>query len=184
MRWSDKILVKTILPFIPYSWRPNYVTFFRVCMVPLVGWLMWTKNYQIGLICFLLAAFTDWLDGTLARARNQVTSWGKLFDPLADKFLVCTVIFILIFRFLDPIIGLATIFFELTIISTAVIKKILGKEIQANGWGKTKMFVQILGITLVLVSRLINISELAIIGDGLLYMALGFGIVSFGTYSA
>ncbi len=183
MRWSDKVLAKTIIPFIPISWLPNYITFLRVCLVPVVGFFLWKKYYEIGLLIFLLAASTDWLDGALARTRNQVTVWGKLFDPLADKLLVCVVVFILIFRFLDPRIGLATIFFELTMIASAIVKKIIGVEVKANGWGKTKMFVQIFGISLVLIGKMTNISEFSIVGNVVLYLALGLGVVSLGTYS-
>ena len=69
---------------------PNVLTLLRMALIPIfvvfyvVGW------EKAALLIFLLASFTDWLDGHLARKHQQITAFGKLMDPLADKLMVCT----------------------------------------------------------------------------------------------
>lgn len=71
---------------------PNKITLFRVIMIPvfLFIYLMPGIPYgnYIAAAIFLIAAFSDFLDGYLARKNNLVTNFGKFMDPLADKLLV------------------------------------------------------------------------------------------------
>lgn len=78
---------------------PNKITVFRFCLIPIftVVFLLETAmpEYKFGLnlaalIVFLIASISDFFDGYLARRNNEVTDFGKLMDPLADKMLVCT----------------------------------------------------------------------------------------------
>ena len=82
-------------PARPSAWNlPNLLTVLRIALVPLVGWLLLTDNganpaYRVGaLAVFLLALATDRVDGELARRRGQVTNFGKIADPIADKALL------------------------------------------------------------------------------------------------
>lgn len=70
---------------------PNIVTLARIAMTPVVALLPFIEGYWpkfIAFIVFVVVALTDILDGYLARSRNQVTDFGKLLDPLADKLLL------------------------------------------------------------------------------------------------
>ncbi len=67
---------------------PNMLTMARLIMIPVFVVLDLTGHFTAALIVFCLASLTDCLDGFLARKNNQVTSFGKLFDPLADKVMV------------------------------------------------------------------------------------------------
>ena len=70
---------------------PNTLTFARILMVPVIVVVLLTRvtNHElIGVTLFWIASLTDWLDGYLARRWRQVTTLGKLLDPLADKLLV------------------------------------------------------------------------------------------------
>jgi CDP-diacylglycerol--glycerol-3-phosphate 3-phosphatidyltransferase len=70
---------------------PIGLTLSRIVLVPLLIIFLISSSRVHVLIAagiFLLAAFTDWLDGELARRRNQVTTLGALLDPIADKLLV------------------------------------------------------------------------------------------------
>jgi cardiolipin synthase len=77
---------------------PNLLTLSRILVIPPVivlfyqpeAWARWTV-----LAIFLAAAFTDWLDGWLARRSAQVSNLGRFLDPIADKLLVCAVLFML-----------------------------------------------------------------------------------------
>ena len=70
---------------------PNKLTIFRVLLIPVYMILYLTQGVAVkyAAICvFILAALTDQLDGYLARKNNQITTFGKLMDPLADKMLI------------------------------------------------------------------------------------------------
>ena len=69
---------------------PNLLTMFRLILVPVFVLLFWNEQPMWALAVFIIASFTDFLDGYLARKWNQITDFGKLFDPLADKLMVLT----------------------------------------------------------------------------------------------
>ena len=69
---------------------PNVLTMIRIVLIP-VFVVLFFKGYKIAALCvFCAASLTDMLDGYLARKLNQITDFGKLFDPLADKLMVLT----------------------------------------------------------------------------------------------
>ena len=70
---------------------PNWLTIGRIAITPLIAWLPFTGSAAgrlIAFVLFLTAAYTDYLDGVLARRRGLITDLGKLLDPLADKLLL------------------------------------------------------------------------------------------------
>jgi len=70
---------------------PNILTLCRIALCPVVALLPFIRGYVpklIAFVVFLIAAFSDLADGRLARERNEVTEFGKLLDPLADKLLL------------------------------------------------------------------------------------------------
>ncbi|HTB84133.1 MAG TPA: CDP-diacylglycerol--glycerol-3-phosphate 3-phosphatidyltransferase [Candidatus Sulfotelmatobacter sp.] len=72
---------------------PNKLTVSRFAMTALFLWALfspWKYSETTALILFSLASFTDYLDGRIARARNLITNFGILMDPLADKILTCS----------------------------------------------------------------------------------------------
>ena len=69
---------------------PNVLTMLRMALIPIFVVFYATGREKTSLLIFLLASFTDWLDGHLARKHQQITAFGKLMDPLADKLMVCT----------------------------------------------------------------------------------------------
>jgi len=71
---------------------PNIITAGRILLTPLFIWLMMSKDamqVQLSAGVFLVAALSDWYDGWYARRHNAMSSFGRFFDPLADKVLVC-----------------------------------------------------------------------------------------------
>ena len=99
-------------------------------------------------IIFIVASITDKLDGYIARSRNQVTTFGKFLDPLADKILVLSALVILVeygkIPSWIPIIVLAREFIVSGYRLIAVEKG--GKVIAASIWGKLKTVTQMIGI--------------------------------------
>ena len=67
---------------------PNALTVLRIFLVPVLVVFLLTEYTLIGLSVFALASLTDWFDGYLARTRGQVTTLGRLLDPVADKLLI------------------------------------------------------------------------------------------------
>ena len=70
---------------------PNVLTFFRLLLVPLLVAVLLTRfeGWEwVGLGVFLIASFTDFLDGFLARRRKEITPLGQILDPAADKILI------------------------------------------------------------------------------------------------
>ena len=89
----DGIIDKIFLRFIPHSIRPNQVTVIRFILIPFVYLLLINEHYEWGLVIFVIAACTDFIDGAMARTRNQITDTGKIIDPIADKLLILSVLF-------------------------------------------------------------------------------------------
>lgn len=71
----------------------NLITLIRLCLVPMIYWLASTDRGAWAAVIFCLAAGTDAVDGWIARLRGEVSSLGKLLDPLADKALQLTTLF-------------------------------------------------------------------------------------------
>jgi CDP-diacylglycerol--glycerol-3-phosphate 3-phosphatidyltransferase len=69
---------------------PNVLTMLRLILVPVFALLFIQGHRKAALVVFIVASLTDLLDGFLARKLNQITDFGKLFDPLADKLMVVT----------------------------------------------------------------------------------------------
>jgi len=180
--WYDKILAASILKLFPYSILPNHITVFRFISTPIVAALMFYEHYLIGLIAFLLVALTDAMDGAMARTRNQITDWGKIYDPLADKILIGSMVFIIVLRYIDLWTSLVIIGLEIIIIFIAWIRMVKGKKVQANLWGKIKMCLQVLGVTILLFSIIFNWAALLPFASTTLYLAIAFAIVSLLTY--
>ena len=160
---------------------PNKLTLFRIILVPIMviisffnipGSLLGISTTML-ILCaiFIIASITDKLDGYLARKNNQVTTFGKFLDPLADKILVLSALVILVeygkITSWIPIIVLATmvmfvemgrlpawipiivIFREFLVSGYRLIAvENSGKVVAANIWGKLKTVTQMIAIIL------------------------------------
>ena len=96
---------------------------------------------------FILASVTDWIDGYIARKYNQITTFGKFLDPLADKLLVSAAVIVLLER---GAMGSIPVFIimarELIVTSLRIVAMGEGVVIAAQSSGKWKTFIQIVGI--------------------------------------
>ena len=142
---------------------PNKLTIFRVILVPIMVIIPFLGiqgeickipiTYWIIDLIFVIASITDKLDGYLARKNNQVTSFGKFLDPLADKILVLAAMLMLVeFGKLPawiPTIVLAREFLVSGYRLIAVEKG--GKVVAASNWGKLKTVTQMIAIILAFV---------------------------------
>lgn len=79
---------------------PNLLSFFRLCLIPVIIWLYCYKEAYINtLLVLILSGFTDVADGFIARRWNMISDFGKAFDPLADKLTQMGVLFCLVTHF-------------------------------------------------------------------------------------
>ncbi len=182
---TDKILAKTLLLLIPEWMTPNIISWLRFLSVPFIGYFLWNENYAVALPLFFLSAFSDAVDGSLARTRNLVTSFGKLFDPLADKLLISAVAIILVPRYLGWEIVLAIVAIEITLVVSAYVqKRYYGKIVQAENTGKIKMILQSLGVGALLIYAIWNISLFLTFAQYFFYGAILFALLSLVVYRA
>jgi CDP-diacylglycerol---glycerol-3-phosphate 3-phosphatidyltransferase len=130
---------------------PNSITLSRLLGLPVVIYCLYSSSLTVrwvGVVVFLVAALTDWLDGYLARRLNLVTDLGKFLDPLVDKLLILIPLLILIDLHLVPAIGVCLILArELTIAGWRVGQAQISG---ANIWGKLKTVSQIVAIAMII----------------------------------
>ncbi len=144
---------------------PNKLTVMRICIVPIIviislipipgKFLGVSTAYWIMDILFIIASITDKLDGELARKNNQVTTFGKFLDPIADKILVISALIILVGDGRLPSwIPIIVIFREFAVSGYRLIAvQEKGEVIAANKWGKIKTATQMTAIIMAFLDR-------------------------------
>ena len=151
---------------------PNKLSVLRLCMVPVFVVVMMASDALwanlVGCALFGAAAFTDMLDGKIARKYNLVTDFGKFLDPLADKFMVIGALLVILYKVMGDgsINGIFTtvffwtvmivIFRELAVTSIRlVVSGSSGIVVAANMLGKIKTCVQIACVVICILERAI-----------------------------
>ena len=145
---------------------PNILTLSRIFLVPLLvavllrkgaieldtGWVVLTRE-AIALAIFLAAALTDLLDGYIARRRRQVTTFGKLLDPIADKVLVSAALISLVE--LDRVAAWMVVLIVSREFAVSVLRNVAlteGVVIVASEYGKAKMVAQVMAVSLLILA--------------------------------
>lgn len=141
---------------------PNALTLSRIFVVPLLVVVLLTPfaedwfgvgRHIFGVTLFLGAAFTDYLDGKLARSRRQVSTLGKLLDPIADKLLISAALISLVENRLIPAWAVVVIVGrEFAVSGLRSIAASEGIIIAASRMGKFKMLAQVVAIATLIVS--------------------------------
>ena len=136
---------------------PNALTLLRIFLVPFLVVVLLTKfsgRETVGLIIFLTAVATDFLDGWLARRRGEITTLGALLDPIADKLLISAAFISLVELDLAPAwMGVVVIGREFAVSGLRSIASARGIVISASGWGKAKMLTQIAAVSLLILTE-------------------------------
>jgi len=170
-------VVKFLLPIIPRKLKPNHLTFVRLMFAPVLIVSLLVEMYRFSLVLFIILALTDIFDGSLARLRDQITEWGKLWDPIADKLLIGSVVTILLFK-LNFILTILLIVFELAFIIGGAFMRLNHGDVKANVWGKIKMNLQAFGAGFLILGFFLNLDVLASVAEVLLYCSLFFALMS------
>ena len=138
---------------------PNKLTMLRIILVPFfVAALLYENGDEtafriLALVIFLVASFTDLLDGKIARKYNLVTNFGKFMDPLADKLLVCSALICLVqLEQLPAWVVIIIISREFIISGFRLVAADQGIVIAASMWGKSKTVSQMISIVLLILN--------------------------------
>jgi CDP-diacylglycerol--glycerol-3-phosphate 3-phosphatidyltransferase len=135
---------------------PNSLTLLRIFLVPFLVVVLLTKfdgRETVGLLIFLTATATDFLDGWLARRRGQITTLGTLLDPIADKLLISAAFISLVELGLAPAWMVVVIVGrEFAVSGLRSIAAGQGIVIPASGWGKAKMLSETVAASLLILA--------------------------------
>ena len=136
---------------------PNKITILRIILVPVFVacfYLPVEGAMYIAAAVFVVAYFTDMLDGYIARKYNLITDFGKLMDPMADKLLTAAAMIMLTaYGLCSPIATFLTIGRELVISAFRLVSATQGVVIAAGKIGKLKTLTQFIGIVLILLGN-------------------------------
>jgi CDP-diacylglycerol--glycerol-3-phosphate 3-phosphatidyltransferase len=160
---------------------PNALTMLRILAVPVivVALLGETPNGDtLAAAVFALAAFTDGLDGYIARSRGSVTTFGKLMDPLADKLLIVAALVSLVsLHRLAAWVAMVIIARELAVTGLRSVAAEQGVVIAASWLGKLKTALQVAAVF-----ALISFNPSPVWVDILVYVALAVTVISGADY--
>lgn len=179
----DKLLRVTVVPLVPKWIHPNHITVLRLFMIPAVIFCIWFMYWEWAFWLFLAAAFTDALDGSIARLRKKITMWGTIADPIADKLLVGSVVIVFVAREINVFFAVFIILLELMILGGAYYRKKKGIYTSANNAGKIKMLLQVIGVCLLLLARVFGVQLAVPFAVGTFSLAIVFAMISLVTYS-
>jgi len=177
----DKFFSATFLKLLPRFVRPNFLTVFRFVSIPFIIFLLITGDYNNSLWLFILAALSDALDGALARTRQQITDWGIVFDPVADKLLIGVVAFIIISKVISPYLAGVIILLEIILVASSYLR-FKGKLLPAKTVGKIKMILQSFGVFFLLLALVTNNQNLVVLATYTLYLSIIFALLSLFVY--
>lgn len=142
---------------------PNKLTIFRIILVPIMVIIPFIPlegnlfdiplTWLLIALIFVIASITDKLDGYLARSRNEVTTFGKFLDPIADKILVLAAMIMLVeTNRLPAWIPIIVLFREFLVSGYRLIAvEKSGNVIAASIWGKLKTATQMVGLIVALI---------------------------------
>ena len=171
---------------------PNSLTVMRIFLVPLLVVVLLTQfegrrifgvpKEIVGAAIFGIASLTDWADGYLARRRKQITPFGQLIDPLADKLLILAALFSLVqMELVDAWMATVIIGREFAVTVFRSIAYARGVIIPASPLGKIKMVAEVVAI-LALILGHEQLSEFVVIGKVGLWVVLVAALVSAADY--
>ena len=159
---------------------PTLLTWARIVAIPLIVGLFYlpfepTTRNLAATVLFVVVALTDWLDGYLARKLNQMSSFGAFLDPVADKFLVCAALLILLqLDRVNAFVALVIIGREIAISALREWMAQIGapRSVAVHMLGKLKTVVQMVAIPFLLFDgALFGLIDTRIWGTGLIYLA-------------
>ena len=170
---------------------PTLLTWARIVSIPLVVGVFYMDLKEpaqnlIATVLFIVVALTDWADGYLARRLNMTSSFGAFLDPVADKFLVCAALLVLVhLGRLHALVALVIIGREIAISALREWMAQIGasRSVAVHVVGKLKTVVQMVAIPFLLYhGTLFGVIDTRLWGTGLIYLSAVFTIWSMVYY--
>lgn len=138
---------------------PNKLTVLRMAMIPFFVasfYLPMPVTWILSSILFFVAYVTDYFDGKIARARNQITVFGKFMDPIADKMLTLAALIMLQSQgIISPIVSIIILGREFIVSGVRLVAATNGTVIAASWIGKAKTMSQFIALQLALLQPLL-----------------------------
>jgi CDP-diacylglycerol---glycerol-3-phosphate 3-phosphatidyltransferase len=161
---------------------PIGLTLTRIVAVPLLIVFLISSSRVHAVIAagiFIVASLTDWLDGMVARRRNQVTTLGTLLDPIADKLLVAAALVSLLqIDKIEAWIVVVIIGREIAVTGLRAVAAGVGVIVPASRLAKWKTVSQYVAVTMLIVEKGFGSHEFHVAATGVLWAALGLTVVS------
>ena len=170
---------------------PTILTWTRIVAIPLIVGVFYLGlptpvQNLVATVMFVAFALTDWLDGFLARRLNQTSAFGAFLDPVADKFLVCASLLVLVH------LGRADVFVALIIIGREIAISALrewmaqigaARSVAVHMLGKVKTTVQMVAIPFLLFDgRLFDVLDTGLWGRWLIWISAILTVWSMAYY--
>jgi cardiolipin synthase len=159
---------------------PTLLTWARIVAIPLIVGIFYLDGHEptknlVATVLFVVVALTDWADGYLARKLNQTSSFGAFLDPVADKFLVCASLLILVqLGRVGALVALVIIGREIAISALREWMAQIGasRSVAVHMLGKLKTTVQMVAIPFLLYDgKLFGVVDTHLFGTVLIYAA-------------
>jgi cardiolipin synthase len=132
---------------------PNLLTFLRLFIIPFLVTAVLDAHYRTAFALFLLAGFSDGLDGLLARLLKQRTLLGQYLDPVADKLLLSTLFLVLMHQGLIPRRVTILVFSRdigMVVVAALLFAAVGTRDFRPSIWGKANTVVQVIAVTITL----------------------------------
>ncbi len=159
---------------------PTLMTWARIVAIPLIVAVFYLDFPQdsrnvVATVLFVVFALTDWLDGYLARKLGQTSAFGAFLDPVADKFLVCACLLVLVdLQRVDVFVALIIIGREIAISALREWMATIGakRSVAVHVVGKIKTGVQMVAIAFLLFDgRFLGVLDTRLWGTGLIWLS-------------
>lgn len=160
---------------------PNFLTVLRILAIPALVVVL-VANFRgweiVGFAIFLFASLTDMLDGFVARKKQQITVFGQLLDPIADKLLIASALICLVERRIVPAwMAVIIIGREIAVTGFRAIASSRGHNIPASALGKLKMTLETVTLCLLILGP-VNLGRLHLLAPVGLWLTVSVALAS------
>lgn len=140
------------------------ITLARIVLIPVFMAVLLSGHRVAALVIFIVASCTDFVDGYIARHYNQVSTFGKFLDPLADKLLVTAAMLVFVQWGLMPAWAVMVVLTrEFAVTGLRLVAAADGRVIAAGWSGKVKTFTTMVGLCIIMLPQIPEVVDIVIV---------------------